>query len=135
MEENIRIIQDTYQKFGAGDVPGLLGNCTEDVHWQTPEIENATFGGARRGHAGAGEFFAELAAAEETTKFEPLEFIAQGDRVVVLGKYGATVRETGRGYETDFVHIFTVRDGKITSFVEFFDNALASRAFQKSTTA
>jgi ketosteroid isomerase-like protein len=73
-------------------------------------------------------------AAEETTKFEPKEFIAQGDRVVALGTYAATVRETGRSYETDWVHVFTVKDGKITSFNEFFDSAAASRAFQKATT-
>jgi ketosteroid isomerase-like protein len=135
MEDNIRIVQDAYNKFGQGDVAGILANCAEDISWETPEIENATFGGKRRGHAEVGEFFAGMNAAEETTKFEPTEFIAQGDRVVVLGKYGATARETGRSYETDWVHVFTVKDGKVTSFQEFFDNALASRAFQKATTA
>lgn len=135
MENNIRIIQDAYHKFSNGDVPGLLNLMSEDIEWQTPEIENAPFAGARRGHGEVGEFFALLDQTEEVTKFEPLEYIAQGDRVVVLGKYGATVRETGRSYETDWVHVFTVRDGKVRSFTEFFDNALASRAFQKATTA
>ncbi len=135
MENNIQIIQNAYNKFATGDIPGLLGLCSEDINWETPEIENATFGGKHRGHAEVGEFFAGMNAAEETTKFEPMEFIAQGDRVVVLGKYGATVRETGRSYESDWVHVFTVKDRKITSFNEFFDNALASRAFQKATTA
>jgi len=135
MEDNIQVVQDAYNRFTTGDIPGLLGICSEDVNWETPEIENASFGGKRQGPAEVGEFFAGLVAAEDITKFEPTEFIAQGDRVVVLGKYGATVKETGRSYETEWVHIFTVKDGKILSFVEFFDNALASRAFQKATTA
>lgn len=135
MEENVQVVKDSYDKFGNGDVEGILANCAEDVAWDTPEIENASFGGKRQGRDQVGDFSAQLDAAEETTKFEPTEFIAQGDRVVVLGKYGATVRETGRSYESDWVHVFTVKDGKITSFQEFFDNALASRAFQKSTTA
>ena len=135
MENNVKVVQDCYSKFGAGDVAGILADCAEDVSWETPEIENATFGGKRRGHAEVSEFFAGMDAAEETTKFEPKEFIAQGDRVVALGTYAATIRETGRSYESDWVHVFTVKDGKITSFNEFFDNAAASRAFQKTTTA
>lgn len=135
MEDNVQIVKNAYQKFLEGDVPGLLNLLSEDVHWKTPEIENAPFGGVKNGHAGAGEFFAQLDAAENVDKFEPKEFIAQDDRVIALGRYGATVKETGRSYETDWVHVFTVKDGKITSFTEFFDNALASRAFQKATTA
>lgn len=135
MENNIQIVKDAYNKFSTGDIPGLLNHLSGDVLWQTPEIENAQFGGTRHGHAGAGEFFSLLEQSEEFTKFEPAEFIAQGNRIVVLGKYGATVRETGRSYETDWVHVFTVKDNKITSFTEFFDNALATRAFQKATSA
>ena len=89
----------------------------------------------RHGRGGVGEFFTLMAQSEETTKFEPTEFIEQGERIVVLGKYGATVKSTGRSYESDWVHVFSVKEGKITSFVEFFDNALASRAFQKATNA
>lgn len=135
MENNIQIVQDAYDKFTSGDIPGLLNLLSEDVEWITPEIENAPFAGARHGTDEVGEFFALLDKSEETTKFEPTEFIAQGDRVVVLGKYGATVRETGRSYESGWVHVFNVKDGKITSFVEFNDNALATRAYQKATTA
>jgi ketosteroid isomerase-like protein len=134
MENNIQIVQETYGRFTSGDIPGLLNLLADDILWQTPAIENAPFAGARRGLEEVGEFFALLNETEETTLFEPTEFIAQGDRVVALGKYGATVRETGRSYETDWVHVFTVEDGKIQSFTEFFDNALASRAFQKATT-
>lgn len=135
MENNIQIVQDAYNKFTTGDIPGLLSLCAEDVHWQTPEIENAPFGGTRNGHSEVGEFFALLDGCEETTLFDITEFIAQGDRVVALGKYGATVKETGRSYAVDMVHVFTVKDGKILNFAEFFDNALVSRAFQKATTA
>lgn len=135
MENNIQIIQDAYGKFTGGDIAGLLDLLSENVQWITPEIENAPFAGTRSGLGEVSEFFLLLDESEETTRFEPTEFIAQGDRVVALGKYGATVKETGRSYETDWVHVFTVKDGKISSFVEFFDNALASRAFQKATTA
>jgi ketosteroid isomerase-like protein len=132
---NIEIVQDAYAKFGTGDIPGLLGLCSTDIIWQVPEIENTNFGGKCEGHEGVGNFFASLVADEEITMFEPQEFIDGGEKIVVLGRSASTARSTGRSYETDWVHIFTVTNGKITNFVEFFDNAAATRAFQKSTTA
>ena len=132
---NLQIVQDAYGKFGSGDVAGLIGLLSDDVDWRVPEIENASFAGARRGHQAMVEFFTALVTEEDITQFEPTEFIDGGDKIVVLGKSAATVRETGRSYQTDWVHIFTIKDGKITNFHEFFDNAAATRAYQKTTTA
>jgi uncharacterized protein len=132
---NIEIVQEAYAKFGSGDIDGLLALLSEDVHWQTPEIEGADFGGKRRGQKEVGEFFTTLVTEEEITEFEPLEFMASEDKVVVLGTSGSTVRATGNSYHTEWVHIFTVQEGKIVSFVEFFDNAAATRAFQKIAAA
>lgn len=134
-ETNTRIVQEAYAAFGSGDVPGLLDKMTDDIKWSVPEIENAAFAGSRTGKEAVAEFFTQLPEAEDMTEFTPREFIAQGDKVVVLGHSTATVRATGRTYETDWVHVFTVKEGKIASFLEFFDNAAATRAFQKATTA
>jgi ketosteroid isomerase-like protein len=132
---NLEIVESGYDKFGSGDVDGLLKLCSDDIQWTVPEIENAPFAGSREGVAKVGEFFQQLSAAEDITHFEPTEFIASDDRVVVLGTSTATVRETGRTYSTDWVHVFRLADGKITEFTEFFDNAAATRAFQKSAAA
>lgn len=132
---NLQIVQEAYAKFGSGDIGGLIGLCSADIHWQVPEIENSTFGGKWQGHEGVGNFFGALVTDEDITLFEPREFISEGDKVVVLGRSASNVKSTGRSYETDWVHIFTVIDRKITSFHEFFDNAAATRAFQKTTVA
>lgn len=132
---NTEIVQKAYECFGAGDIPGLLELFSEQVSWSVPEIENAPFAGNRNGIASVTEFFTQLAEAEDITRFEPLEFIAEGDKVVVLGESAATVRSTGKRYETDWVHVFHVHDRKIHEFKEFLDNAAATRAFQKSAVA
>lgn len=132
---NLEIVENGYAKFGSGDIPGLLKLCSNDIQWTVPEIENAAFGGSREGLEKVGEFFQQLSAAEDITHFEPTEFIASDDRVVVLGRSTATVRETGRTYSTDWVHVFRITDGKISEFTEFFDNAAATRAFQKTAAA
>ena len=133
--DNTRLVQQCYEMFGKGDVPGILGALHDGIKWTVPEIENASFAGARTGKDSVGTFFQQLVEAEDMTHFEPREFIAQGDKVVVLGRSSATVRATGKSYSTDWVHLFTVADGKITDFHEFFDNAAATRAFQMSAAA
>lgn len=135
MDNNVEIVKQAYAKFREGDIPGLLALLSDDVRWSTPKIEGAQFGGACSGHGGVAEFFTLLNEDEEVTKFEPREFISQGDRVAVLGTYGATVRETGRSYEVEWAQFFRVQDGKIVSFDEYFDGAIAAAAFQKAATA
>ena len=132
---NLEIVQSGYQKFGSGDVEGLLKLFASDIKWTVPEIENAPFAGSRQGLENVGQFFKQLSGAEDITEFVPNEFIASGDRVVVLGKSTATVRETGRTYSTDWVHVFRLRDDKVTEFTDFFDNAAATRAFQRTAAA
>ena len=132
---NTEIVQKAYECFGSGDIPGLLELLSDDIGWTIPKVENAPFAGARQGKPAVGEFFSLLAANEDITHFVPKEFIAQNDKVVVLGESTATVRSTGKTYSTDWVHIFTVNDGIVTNFLEFFDNAAATRAFQTAAVA
>ena len=49
--------------------------------------------------------------------------VAQGDHVVVLLHVVARARATGRSFESDIVHFFTFRDGRITRLLDFFDTA------------
>lgn len=132
---NSEIVQRAYECFGKGDFAGLLDTLSDDIDWVIPEIENAAFAGARQGKSAVAEFFGLLNEGEDITHFAPIEFIADRDRVVVLGESTATVRSTGKTYSTDWVHIFRLADGKITNFREVFDNAAATRAFQKTLAA
>jgi len=135
MSENLKIAQQGYEKFGSGDIEGLLSLLSSDIKWTVPEVENADFSGSRTGVPEVARFFQQLVEDEDIQGFEPREFIAQGDRVVVLGHSDVVVRATGKRYQTDWVHIFRMADGKITEFTEFFDNAAATRAHQMSVAA
>ena len=133
--ENIAIVKEAYSRFQNEDLPGLLNHFSDDIEWTTPNVENSFIGGTINGKNEVTGFFSKLAETEDFSDFAPREFIASGDRVVVLGTTTATVKDTGREYNTDWVHLFTVRDSKITSFLEFFDTAEVNRAFQKATSA
>ena len=132
---NLDLVKSAYEKFGNGDIPGLLSLFSDDIDWSTPHLEDAPFGGRLLGLQEVGEFFKTLGETEDFAYFEPTEFIAQGDRVVVLGRSKSTVKPTNRSYEVDWVHVITVHEGKVTNFAEYFDSALVNKAFQKAANA
>ena len=134
-KQNTAIAQQAYENFKTGNIQALLDQLSDDVTWQLPEIKGVPLAGKRTGRDDVRDFFATVARDQEVLEFEPLEAVAQGDKVVSLGHYKWRVKETGREFESDFVHVFTIRDGKIVAFREHFDSAVVAAAYQKAMTA
>jgi uncharacterized protein len=134
-EANTQTVRELYRHFASGNVHDLLKLCSPDVNLTVPEVENSPFTASWQGRDSLKTFLGLVSETEDFNDFEPLDFIAQGDRVVVLGRMTATVRATGRHYSTDWVHVFTIKGGKMTAFHEYYDTAAALRAFQKATFA
>ncbi len=132
-QENTKLVQKTYELFKSGDIETLLGMYADDASWETPKVENAPFGGKISGRENIAEFFSRLDESEECLSFETTEFIAQNDKVVVLGNFSWRINSTNKEYASDFAHVVTVADGKITGFYEFFDTAAARRAYADAT--
>jgi hypothetical protein len=109
----------------------LLSLYSEDVEWHVPEMENVRFAGNRRGIEGVKTFFSAILEDLDILEFEPHEFVAQGDKVVTLGRYSWRVKATGKEFSSDFAHVCTVRDGKIVEFHEYMDTAAEIKAHRK----
>ncbi len=128
---NMQIISNAYECFGRGDIPALLKFFDEDIDWFSPgPIEIIPYAGQRVGHTEVAGFFKALFDSEETERFEPREFIVQDNKVVAFGNYRCRVRATGRTLDYDWVHVHTLRDGKLISFCEYYDTAAAVEAHQ-----
>jgi ketosteroid isomerase-like protein len=129
---NIEIVQSAYGAFGKGDIPGVIALLTPDVFWES--VGNpADFPalGPKRGTAAVEEQFKTLGTLLSFQSFEPEQFFAAGpDTVFVLGHYDRTVIKTGRKADSDFVHVFVIRDGKIASYREFQDTATLADAWR-----
>lgn len=134
-QENTKVVKQAYDYFKKGDIQSVLGLMADDVDWRLPNVEGMPHAGQRKGLPQVTEFFSILGDTQDARQFDPNEFIAQGDRVVALGHYLWKIISSGREYESDFVHVFTIRDGKIAGFDEYFDTAPAAAAFQKTQTA
>jgi ketosteroid isomerase-like protein len=70
---------------------------------------------------------AGLVHAFSFSDVEPVTTVIEGDRAVVHWKARVRATATGQEAETEFVDILRVENGKIVSFKQFVDTALASR--------
>ena len=80
-DANTLILRECYEKFVAGDIPGMLEHFSEDIVFIVPEVENAPYGGIWHGKKAVAEFFTVLAEVEDINDFEARDYIAAGDRV------------------------------------------------------
>ena len=128
MNDALALIQDAYGCFGRSDIPALLALTTPDVDWVFHGDHGAGYTGRASGHAQVGEWFGEVARLDDIQAFDPLEFLAGADHVTVLGHERTIARATGRSFETPWVHVWQLRDGRIARFTGFFDTQAAAEA-------
>ena len=129
-QDNISLVRQGYEAFDKGDIPRLLSLFSRDIDWNLPEIEGISFTGKRKGLDEVADFFRQMADQQDAREFKVDEYIAQGDRVMVLGHCTWTVKSTGLDYSDEFCHLFTVKDGKVASFKEYADTHRAALAYQ-----
>ena len=91
----------------------LLALVAEDIEWIIPG-EDWPLAGTRRGHAGLADVLETASKTMETNTTEPREFVAQGDRVLVVGFATGKIKATNKPFEDDWIFAITVRDGKLT---------------------
>jgi ketosteroid isomerase-like protein len=72
--------------------------------------------------------FASIPEVDDIQGFEPREFIEGGEHVTVLGWERTAARPGGKVFETEWVHVFTVRGGKIVRFWGIYDTEASAAA-------
>ena len=117
------VVQQGYAAFGRQDIPGLLKLVADEVDWKAICPASLPYSGLRRNPAEVGEFFAAISQVEEITVFEPKEFIESGEKVTVLGYLESFALDANQKYQTEWIHVFTVQNGKITRWRSFTDTA------------
>ena len=127
---HVQIVKDFFAAMGRGDKQGLLALSAEDIEWIIPG-EDWPLAGMYRGHAGLADLLQKSEMLETST--EPLEFVVQGDRVLVVGFARGRIKATNRTWEDHWVFAITVRNGKLTNIREYIDTQALARASEKPT--
>jgi ketosteroid isomerase-like protein len=130
-QENVQIVKNFLAALGRRDKQGLLALSAEDIEWIVPG-EDWPLAGTHRGHAGLENLLQKANETVETSYPEPPEFIAQGDRVLVVGVATGKIKATNRAFKDDWVFAITVRNSKLTKIREYIDTQALARASEKA---
>jgi len=113
---NGALIKRAYDAFARGDTLGAVAAFSEDILWHVPGR-----GPLSRDYRGPDEVlgffghFMELSGG--TFRLQVDDVLAKGDQVVVLCTESA--ERAGRSWTSPQVHVWTVKNGKVTSFSEY----------------
>ena len=127
IEENVQIVKDFFAAMGGANKQDLLTLAAEDIEWIIPG-EGWPLAGAHRGHVELAALLRKASEEVETTYPKPPEFVAQGDRVLVVGVATGKIKATNKRFKDDWVFDITVRDRKVTKIREYIDTQALARA-------
>ena len=130
---NAGVVQETYEAVGRGDIPALLDLLTDDVEWTFQGPSSIPFAGTRYGREGVAGFFSLVGENLEFQEFEPREFVAQDDTVVVLGFERSLVKPTGHTLEQEWAHVYKLSDGRVAAILALEDTAAHVVAFDAAS--
>jgi ketosteroid isomerase-like protein len=127
IEENVQIVKDFFAAIGRGDMQAVQAFCAEDIQWIIPG-KDWPLAGTRLGYTGLADLFQIHSKKMETSFTEAREFVAQGDRVLVVGSARGRILATNKTFEDDWIFAITVRNGKLTNIREYVDTQALARA-------
>jgi len=128
MSNPVEIVQAAYAAFGRGDIPGLLKYLSDDVEWTFDGSSGEAYLRTARGKDDVMSWFAQVLAVDGIQAFEPRQFLAGPDHVTVLGWERTQALPNGGVFESNWVHVWQLRDGKLARFFGMFDTAAAAKA-------
>lgn len=121
-EDNKQAAKDGYAAFSAGDAEGAMANISDSIEWVVGGDSAVT--GTYNGKQEVGGFWAQL--GEKGFQTNPTEFIAEGDKVIVL-----TTDSVG-GDQSEDVDVLTYDDdGQLVQFETFGGDDLFDKAFPR----
>ncbi len=119
------VIRDFYDKLAIGDASGALGLMASDIQWVT--MWHYKVEGRGPGHVAEG-LFKPLKAEWTSFSLVPTEFVTEGETVVSLGNFKGIHGTTGKTSDARYAHVWTVSDGKITTFRQYIDTLAIAQA-------
>jgi ketosteroid isomerase-like protein len=133
-DSNSKLIQTIYEAFGRGDVQLIASKVRQDARWDFNVTKSdVPWHVPVTGPSEVPRFLAAFVENVTLEAFEPRQFIAAGDEVVVHVRIAYTVKRTGERVDQDQLHWWTVRDGKIARLRHFEDTAQVTAAWRPRT--
>ena len=127
-KSNLEIVQAAYAALGSGDIDGFVEAMAPDIVWNEAENNTLADGNPYTGPQAVLEgVFARLAEQYDDFGVTPDRWVADGDQVVMCGRYNGRAKATGEIIGPQIVHWWTVRGGKLAAFQQYADTLALAR--------
>ena len=121
------MVRRQYLASAAGDLAALRATLAPDVEWT--EMAGFPLAGTYRTPEGVTSQVMEALARDwDGWTAHDDRYVVDGEDVVVLARYTARHRSTGKALAVRVAHHFVVRGGLIVRFEQFVDSALVRAA-------
>ena len=111
-----------------GEKQAALDMIAADAVWHSDEI-GAPWSGVHRGKEAINEHFEAISGTTEKFRRYDQKFIEQGEWVIELGSLSCILNKTKKPFDTEYVCLYTIEGGKITSYRIFEDSLKLYRAY------
>lgn len=119
---NVELVRGIYDAFATGDVPAVLGAMSPDIVWNEADSHPYADGNPYVGPQAVLEgVFARCIGEWDNFAVQIDELLDAGDTIVALGRYTGTYKATGKPQNTQLVHVWRIKDGKIARFQQHAD--------------
>jgi ketosteroid isomerase-like protein len=123
-QENVESSRRLWDRFLAGDTPGVLAGLDPEIEvHDPPELPGAT---VYRGHAGWQEQSAKFREAFEQIDYRVLEHVDCGENVITVVEATGTGTGSGVTGTVSYAQVETWRDGKVV-LMRYFTSKPAAR--------
>jgi len=117
------VVQKFYDALQCGNAPAALSLLNDQLEWTEADRFPYYSGTWRSPEEVLNKLLIPLMRDWDGFSAITHEFISEGDRVASIGAYSGTFKTTGKKMNAPFVHIWTVRNGRITKFNMYVDSA------------
>lgn len=118
-ERDVSTLRSAYAAFARQDIPAVVAVMDPAIVWSCPA--ELPFGGTFHGPEEVIGYFRSLGDVFEVLEVVTDRFFDAGpDAVVIQGRDRVVVG--GERLEIDFLHLATMRDGKVVAFREYVDS-------------
>ncbi|MFI1166146.1 nuclear transport factor 2 family protein [Streptomyces sp. NPDC020801] len=122
-QQNVDVVRRFFQLFDEGRLADIEALLTDDFEWVYHGPKSLPWAGTYRGVEGFRQFFVIVRDLIQVQECVAYDYLDAGDRVVVLGVSRTLVLANDRGYEAQWMNVFTVRDGLISRYLDLYDTA------------
>jgi ketosteroid isomerase-like protein len=125
----VETMKAAYAAFGRNDPSVLFAAMDPAIEWNEAEGTGMADRNPYVGPQAVGqEVFGQMLAAIDNFTVAPSTFIDGGEHVVVIGRYGGTMKNGGAALNAPFCHVYRFRGDKIVMFQQYTDTAQWNRS-------